>query len=102
MNGNYKGNDEIGKLIQDFHAKSSAKMNFKELADGIHHYKETEEGRDVMCESVRKYAEEYSANKDVEKVQIVMEKLKYTVEEALDFLNITGEEKIYIIEKLQQ
>lgn len=35
--------DDIGKLMQDFHCKSSAKMQFEELADGVRHFKETEE-----------------------------------------------------------
>ena len=55
VNGKYKGNDDIGKLMQDFHCKSSAKMQFEELADGVRHFKETEEGRDIMCEAVEKY-----------------------------------------------
>ena len=60
VNGKYKGDDEIGKLIEDFHAKTSENMHFKLLADGLHHFKETEEGRDIVCESVRKYAEKQS------------------------------------------
>ena len=77
VNGKYKGSDEIGKLIEDFHAKSSEHMHFKELLEGLHHFKETEEGRDIVCEKVRNYAEEYAEkyaeqcvlNKDVEKIK---------------------------------
>ena len=59
-----------------------------------------------MCESVKnfaeEYAKEYSTLKDVERVKSVMDKLKYSVEEALDLLNITGEEKNVISQHLQK
>jgi len=45
VNGKYKGDDDIGRLMQDFHCKSAKKMQFEELADGVRHFKETEEGR---------------------------------------------------------
>ncbi len=106
VNGNYKGDNAIGKMISDFHAKVSENMNYKLLADGIHHFKETKEGRDNVSEKVQKYAEEYAeeynANKDIEKVKSVMEKLKYSLEETFDLLNITGDEKKYISSRLQK
>lgn len=102
VNGAYKGDDDIGKLMHDFNSLTSEGMNYKELAEGIHHFKETEEGRDTMCESVKKYAEEYSTTKDIERVKIVMEKLKYSVDEALELLSITGEEKKVISQQLQK
>ena len=59
-----------------------------------------------MSEKVQKYAEEYAeeynANKDIEKVKSVMEKLKYSLEETFDLLNITGDEKKYISSRLQK
>lgn len=60
VNGMYKGNDEIGKLIADFHSLSSKDMNYKELSDGVHHFKETKEGRGIVCEKVKQYAEKYA------------------------------------------
>ena len=44
VNGKYKGDDDIGKLMKDFHCKSADKMQFEALADGVRHFKETEEG----------------------------------------------------------
>ena len=31
-------------------------MHYKALADSVKHFKETEEGRETMCESVKEYA----------------------------------------------
>ena len=92
VNGNYKGNDEIGKLMADFRSTSSDGMNYKELADGLHHFKETEEGRDVMCESVKKYAEEYAkeyaeeyaTDTKIEMVKNLMSNMKWTLEQTLN------------------
>ena len=58
VNGQYKGNDDIGKLIRDFKCKSSKEMEYSELAEGVRYYKETTEGRDIMCEAFEKLANE--------------------------------------------
>ena len=102
----YKGNDEIGKLMHDFHAKSSDDMNFKELAEGVHHFKETEEGRDVMCESVKnyaiKYGEELVEQNKIDSVKLIMKNMKCTLDEDLNTLEIKGNERKIISQQLQR
>ena len=44
VNGNYKGDDEIGYLMQDFHQTDPDNMHYKELSQEIRHFKEVEEG----------------------------------------------------------
>ena len=110
VNGMYKGNDEIGKLIQDFHAKTSENMHYKELADGVHHFKETEEGRDIVCESVRKYAEQESKKSAeasridtlVKSVKNLMETTSVTLDQAFSNLCISDTDKLIISSKLQK
>lgn len=106
VNGTYKGNDEIGKLIHDFNSLKSEEMNYKELADGVHHFKETEEGRDIMCESVKKYAEEYAEECKIEDkiitVKNLMQNMKWTLEQTLDNMGVTEKERIIIINQLQK
>lgn len=102
VNGSYKGDDEIGKLMHDFNAKSSKDMNYKVLAEGLHHFKETKEGRDSMCEAVEKYAEKKAGEKLVNSVQALMESMKLTLEQALDTLKIQDEDRTYIIQQLQK
>jgi hypothetical protein len=60
VNGSYKGNDAIGKLIHDFRCKKSEEMYYRELSEGIKHFKETEKGREIMCDAVKEYAKEYA------------------------------------------
>ena len=43
VNGSYKGDDPIGRLMHDFRCKNSKDMYHKELADGVRHFKEEAE-----------------------------------------------------------
>ena len=106
VNGNYKGDDEIGHLMQDFHQTDPDNMHYKELSQGVRHFKEVEEGRDTMCEAVQEYAKEYAneyANeKQAANVKNLMESAGFTMERALDSLKIQGEEREAIIQLLQK
>ena len=59
-NGNYKGDDTIGKLMHEFGCKELRNMYFSKLAKGERHFEEEEGGRKVMCEAVESYAEKYA------------------------------------------
>ena len=106
VNGNYKADDEIGYLMQDFHQTDPDNMHYKELSQGVRHFKEVEEGRDTMCEAVQEYAKEYAneyANeKQAANVKNLMESAGFTMERALDSLKIQGEEREAIIQLLQK
>ena len=106
VNGNYKGDDEIGHLMQDFHQTDPDNMHYKELSQGVRHFKEVEEGRDTMCEAVQEYAKEYANECVNEKTLAIVENLvnnaKFTLEQALDAAGIQGEERDTIIQLLQK
>ena len=74
VNGEYKGNNAIGKLIQDFKCQSSKEMQYKELAEGVRYYKETEEGREIMCEAFEKLANQRVKRIKEEKDREIQEK----------------------------
>jgi hypothetical protein len=59
VNGSYKGDDPIGRMMHDFRCKDSKDIYYQELAKGVKHFKE-EGGRKIMCEAVEKYAERYA------------------------------------------
>ena len=106
VNGNYKGDDEIGQLMKDFHQQDPDNMYYDALAQGVKHFKETEKGRDQMCEAVEKYARNYADKKvmksQVTNVQNLMENMKLTLEQALDAMGIQGDERVLITEQLQK
>lgn len=63
VNGSYKGDDAVGKLMHDFRCRASRDIYYPELAKGVKHFKEEEGGRKAMCEAVEKYAEKKAAVK---------------------------------------
>ena len=114
VNGSYKGDDEIAQLMADFHQKGSGYIHFKALADGVKHFKETEKGREIMCESVERYAIEYAekyakeygkecADKTMlEGVKNLMTSAHVSLEQAIQMLGLKGSTKDFIIAQLQK
>ena len=102
MNGNYKGNDEIGQLMKDFHQTDPENMHYDALAQGVKHFKETEEGREIMCEAVEKYGDERAIKAKIVSVQNLMKNTKFTLEQALNALGIQGDERELITKQLQK
>ena len=82
----------------------------KALANGVKHFKETEEGRETMCESVERYAEEYAekygkecADKSMlEGVKNLMKSTHVSLEQAVQMLGLKGTTKDFILTQLQQ
>ena len=102
MNGNYKGNDQIGQLMKDFHQTDPENMHYDALAQGVKHFKETEEGREIMCEAVEKYGDERATKAKIVSVQNLMKNTKFTLEQALNALGIQGDERELILRQLQK
>jgi hypothetical protein len=40
VNGNYRGDDPVGKLVHDFRSRNSNDMFYSELSDSVKHFKE--------------------------------------------------------------
>ena len=110
VNGNYKGDDDFGKLAHDFNCKESKDIYFEPLAEGVRHFKETEEGREVMCESFTRLADKVADERadireEQTKVNIVkslMENMKWTLDQALTASGIEGKERAIIAKQLQK
>ena len=102
VNGSYKGDDEIAQLMADFHQKDSEDIHFKALADGVKHYKETEEGRDVMCESVEKYAEEREIKTKLDVARDLIKEAGFSIDQALKILKIGKDQQEFFVSQLQK
>ncbi len=110
VNGNYKGNDEIGQLMQDFREKNPECMHYTELAESVKHFKEKEGGREEMSEIVERYINERVEERVKERVekektisvQNLMNNMKWTLDQALDALGIKGKERTLITQQLQK
>ena len=49
VNGNYKGDDPIGRLIHDFNCSNPDKMHYKLMAERARYLKENQRGVEKMC-----------------------------------------------------
>ena len=103
MSSGFDKNTEATELILQ---QDLDNMYYDAFAQGVKHFKETEKGRDQMCEAVEKYARNYADKKvmksQVTNVQNLMENMKLTLEQALDAMGIQGDERVLITEQLQK
>ena len=116
VNGSYKGNDEIGKLLHDFGCKESKDMYYSELAKSVRHFKEEEGGRKIMCEAVERYAKNYAEqyaeqyaekyaerkalDKQIELIKNLMESMKWSAEQAMTAMQIPDTDKVNLLKQL--
>ena len=52
VNGRYEGNDDIGRMMKDFHQCRPEQIESETLSKAVAYYKE-KEGRGAMSEAVR-------------------------------------------------
>ncbi len=65
VNGSYRGDDPIGKLMHDFGCRESKDIYYPQLANGVRHFKE-EGGRAVVCQAVEEYANKVAIKTAIE------------------------------------
>ena len=104
VNGNYKGDDEVGKLLHDFGCKESKDMYYPELAKGVRHFKEEEGGRRIMCEAVEKYAEQKAEkarlNNLLDSIRKIMANMKMGAEQAMNVLEVNDHDREILLKRL--
>ena len=107
VNGNYKGDDTIGRLMHDFGCKEAKDIYYPELAKGVRHFNE-EGGRKRMCEAVEKYAKDYAEeyadrkmlDKQEEMIKNLMESMKWSAEQAMTAMKVSDADRAMLLEKL--
>ena len=111
VNGSYKGDDTIGRLMHDFGCKEAKDMYYPELAKGVKHFKE-EGGREKMCEAVEKYAKDYAEeyakqkaetvrlNSLLESIRNLMANMKLGAEQAMNVLEVNEHDREILLKKL--
>ena len=66
VNGATRSETEIGKLVHDLLCRDAAKMNFDVFKKRVSQFKDSEEGRRIMCKAVEEYAERCAAEAKAE------------------------------------
>ena len=52
VNGAYRGDTPVGKLMHDFSCTDAADMHYGTLADRVRFFKESKEGIEIMCRAM--------------------------------------------------
>ena len=98
VNGKYRGNDEIGKLMHDFSCIDPDDMNYEVLAQKARYFKRDEKGVAAMCkmmEDMRKEAELKNARETAERL---IKKGKMTLEDIADCVPLLSFDELKEIE----
>lgn len=61
INGDYRGDDALGKLMHDFSTPDADKMYYDELARKVRYHKQDSKGVQTMCKVVEEYGDERAA-----------------------------------------
>ena len=93
VNGKYRGNDEIGKLMHDFSCTDPDDMNYEALARGARYFKQDEKGVATMCkimEDMRNEAAQQAEQNKAKKMAIRMIKAgKMSLEDIADYTELS-------------
>ena len=88
VNGAYRGDSDIGKLMHDFGCSDPDDMYFEQLADRARYYKENPEGVEYMCKMMEEMRNDAILKAKIEDIRNVMKSLKVDAEKAMDVLMI--------------
>lgn len=93
VNGSYKDdNDPVGRLMHDFRCLSSADMFYPVLAREVEYFKETEGGREVVCQIFEDLAEKWVIEEKKESARRMIASGKLTEEEIAEYAGLPVEE----------
>ena len=114
VNGDYRGDNPLGKLMHDFSMSNADEMYYNELASRVRFHKQDEKGVQNMCKIVEEYGDERAAEalkigieKGIEQgmqkqavatAKKLLKDKKYTVEEISALLNIPVESFVQTVE----
>ena len=84
VNGAYRGDTPIGKLMHDFSCTDAANMNYGVLADRVRFYKESKEGVLIMCKAMEDMRKQ--SLQEVAKRMLIAGKL--TLEEIAEYAGL--------------
>jgi hypothetical protein len=100
VNGEYRGDNELGRLMHDFNCTDAADMNYNIMAERTRYLKENQEGVTEMCKAMEEMKNEAAREADTKRVvndiTKMMKNLKVSLEDAMTALEIPTEERAFI------
>ena len=101
VNASIQDDSELGRLMHDFMCKEVESMNYEVLKKQVGYYKESEGGKREMCEIWQKIRDEGKMegyvegemNKTIEFIKKLTTKNGFTIEDAMELLDIPPVER---------
>ena len=100
INGQYSGDDDLGRLMHDFRCSDPDDMLNEELASRTRYFKEDPEGVRYMCKAMEDMRNETRDKTIVENIKNLMKTLKLSAQQAVDALMIPADEQNKYLSKL--
>lgn len=105
VNGAYKDTtNPIGRLVHDFGCTKSNDMYCDMLKKQVKYYKETEGGREVMCQIIEDVAESRAEEERMDTLfhtmKNIMDSMKWNAEQALKIMGVSGKDKEALLKRL--
>jgi hypothetical protein len=88
VNGQYRDNTDIGKLMHDFSCWDPDEMNYELLRETARYYKENPEGVEIMCRAFEETRNEASLRRAISIAKNMIEKGKYELEEIAEITEL--------------
>ena len=102
VNGKYRGNDEIGKLMHDFSCTNPDDMNYEALAKKARYFKQDEKGVAAMCKIMEDMRNEAAQKAELKSAKETAERLikkgKMTLEEIAECVPLLSLDELREIE----
>ena len=109
VNGDYKGEDALGKLMHDFSTPNADEMYYTELAEKVRFYKQDETGVQMASRVVEEYGDERAAQafqqgvqQKAEETAIKMLRKHYPVEDVVELTELTAEKVLELKNKIEE
>ena len=93
VNGAWRDDSPVGKLMHDFSCADPDNMNYPLLADRVRYFKEDKEGVQTMCKIIEDYGKETARENLLTNLKTLMETMNLSVEQAMDALRVPPEER---------
>ncbi len=100
VNGEYRDDSDIGKLLHDFNCTDADDINFELMAQRTRYLKETPKGVSEMCKVIEEMRKETADRVLLQTMRNIMDTLKLTAEQALDAMKISDADREKYLERL--
>ena len=92
VNGAYRSDTPIGKLMHDFSCTDAADMYYEILADRVRFFKESKEGIEIMCRAMEDMRNQTLKEGMINVAKKMLEDGTITLEKIAEFVGLSVDE----------